>query len=395
MERIVLKEYSELISGLYDVVTDSNKWNRFLEKLCRVLESDGCHIAASDFDKAEITFSVQFGGTDQWLEEYAEYAFDVEDDARAKFALEYPFRPFHCGMLPSLTDFRESKIFREFFEPRDIYYHLGVSMSGERSSMLAVVLWRGKEKQPYSDAECDLLGEVSLHLNRVIQLQRLFHEAQFTSNPAIEVLEMLPIGIILCDRDAHSYFMNEMAQTVTKQNNGLIYRHGELWGESPAITHDLRHHIRQAVDAYGADETLPVATMNIDRRQGKSPLHLMVSAVSASTPAVNVDMFRQAVAVIYLSDPDIRQETSTALLQRLFALTLAEARLLQALIDRASLKDAAEANGITEGTARGYLKQIFSKTHTNSQIELIRLVSNSPAWLRHQAAEPFAPLNSD
>ena len=186
--------------------------------------------------------------------------------------------------------------------------------------------------------------------------------------------------------------MNSMARSIVDQDDGLVYRHGELWGARSEITRELRRSIRDAVERFNSDESLPVATMAIERPSGKPPLLVMVSVVGKESHAVNTDLFRQPVAVVYFSDPARRQETSEALLQRLFALTSAEARLLKSLVEGSSVKEASNSAGITEGTARGYLKQIFAKTKTKGQADLIRRVSNSPAWLRHQAAEPIPPL---
>lgn len=382
------EEFSNLLADLYDVVTDSNKWGNFLASLCRMTGSDGAHLMCMDFENAEVSFSVHFGGENHWLKEYEKYAAKADTDLRSKFALENPCLPFHCGMLPSQKDFRRSEIFTEFFEPRDIYFHLGISIPESEVVQLGLILWRGKSKDPYEATDCDLISTVSPHLRRVSELQRLFHKSQFDSNPAIEVLQSLPIGIVLCDVDARIIFSNAMVQSLLEQGDGLSGRLGVLLGETSDATQEIHRHIRHAVEAYGSGN-IPPATINIRRKRAESDLCLMISAVSGSSPAINVDLFQQSVAVVYVSDPEIRHETSASVLQRLFALTLSEARMLKSLIVHGSLKRAAEVNGITEGTARGYLKQIFSKTQTKSQVELIRLVSQSPAWLRHQSAKPF------
>ena len=58
----------------------------------------------------------------------------------------------------------------------------------------------------------------------------------------------------------------------------------------------------------------------------------------------------------------------------LFAFTGAEARLVIGLVTRGSLASAAAACGLTEGSARQYMKRIFSKTDTRGQVELVALV---------------------
>ena len=45
---------------------------------------------------------------------------------------------------------------------------------------------------------------------------------------------------------------------------------------------------------------------------------------------------------------------------------------------RTSVAEAAEELGVTTETARTYLKQVFSKTGTGRQAELVRLVVTAP-----------------
>jgi DNA-binding CsgD family transcriptional regulator len=61
-------------------------------------------------------------------------------------------------------------------------------------------------------------------------------------------------------------------------------------------------------------------------------------------------------------------------LQSAFGLTEAEARLATLLADGIELRVAAEILGITYGSARTRLAEIFQKTETKRQGELIRLL---------------------
>jgi DNA-binding CsgD family transcriptional regulator len=65
---------------------------------------------------------------------------------------------------------------------------------------------------------------------------------------------------------------------------------------------------------------------------------------------------------------------STSDLQACFGLTEAEARLARILAQGHSLVEAAAQSGISIHTARAHLKQIFGKTGTHRQADLIRML---------------------
>lgn len=77
-----------------------------------------------------------------------------------------------------------------------------------------------------------------------------------------------------------------------------------------------------------------------------------------------------ALQLVPLSDPG---PLPVPALQTLFGLTPSEARLAHALAARRNLSDAAHDVGVTVTTARSYLKQIFLKTATSRQAQLVRL----------------------
>jgi DNA-binding CsgD family transcriptional regulator len=88
-----------------------------------------------------------------------------------------------------------------------------------------------------------------------------------------------------------------------------------------------------------------------------------------------------ARVIVFIGDPEHEPRTQTESLHRRYGLTAAEARLAASFTETASLKVSAEALGITEGTARQYLKRIFQKTDTKSQAELMKLLVSEPAAL--------------
>jgi DNA-binding CsgD family transcriptional regulator len=116
--------------------------------------------------------------------------------------------------------------------------------------------------------------------------------------------------------------------------------------------------------------------MRAVRPSGKRPYSIRVSAV-ARAPAT-LTLFRPVVCLL-ISDPERHRGPSAQEVTALFGLTPAETRLAQSLADGISLRRSADRLGITYGSARSRLTQIFDKTHTRSQRELIKLLLTAVA----------------
>src|SRR5262249_7984430 len=94
-----------------------------------------------------------------------------------------------------------------------------------------------------------------------------------------------------------------------------------------------------------------------------SPLTVRSGLFSPSAP----------VAQLQIIDPDARV-TSESQLAKLFGLSAAQTRLTGKLLQGMTLDESATALGIAVPTARTHLAEIFRKTHTSRQTELIRLL---------------------
>jgi DNA-binding CsgD family transcriptional regulator len=111
--------------------------------------------------------------------------------------------------------------------------------------------------------------------------------------------------------------------------------------------------------------------MQVTRPSGRRPFALMVAPLLDTPPGSSAG---EAVTVAFLTDPDAGPVTTTEVLESLYSLTHAEAELVRLLSEGRSLEEVASARGVTMNTVRSQLKQVFSKTDTKRQGELVRLV---------------------
>ena len=74
----------------------------------------------------------------------------------------------------------------------------------------------------------------------------------------------------------------------------------------------------------------------------------------------------------------------TEVLQGLYSLTQAEAELVGLLAQGLSLEEAARQRSVTMNTVRSQLKQVFSKTDTKRQGQLVRLVLSGVAPIQDE-----------
>lgn len=189
-------------------------------------------------------------------------------------------------------------------------------------------------------------------------------------------LDRLTYGIFVLTGDAKVVFMNNTGAELIDAKDGLtIGRDGLLRADRPPVSDNL-HNIVMEVSR-SDDEGEVVNAISIERVKNDHPLHCVVQRFS------NTGMGETTANVaVFVTDPERDLQIDPRVLAGLFGLTKAESRLLASLVHWGRLKEASDDCSLSLNTARTYLKQIFAKTDTSRQGELIQLVLLSPAVIR-------------
>lgn len=140
----------------------------------------------------------------------------------------------------------------------------------------------------------------------------------------------------------------------------------------------------------GHDDEAPLVPFTLSSPDGKAVCFGAVLTREAFPPGL-VTAFGLAevwteplFAVVLLSARD--SHAAGRLVHRNFGLTTVESRLAAKLLQGRRISDAAGDLGMTASTARWHLRNIFSKTGTRRQVDLLRLLTNASEFPEHSSA---------
>lgn len=193
-------------------------------------------------------------------------------------------------------------------------------------------------------------------------------------------LDTLATAIFVVARDRTVLYANSAAEKLTRRGDGLRLSLGRLCAENPEDDRRLNAEVFAAA-AYGvAGNGAAVAAHNLGGAlrltRGGREAALVALVVPAPASYRLSRAFDQPAAIVFVN-AQAQEQTDTVsepLLMRLYGLTRAEARLCAALLDGSSLEAISERFALTVHTLKSQLKQVFAKTDTARQAELIRRV---------------------
>ncbi len=192
---------------------------------------------------------------------------------------------------------------------------------------------------------------------------------------ATAVLNRLPMGVILVTAASQVLFFNGKAKSFLEKKDGLILDANRYCKASqPNENKQLAELLENALNPSKSDKQEIDFAMSVSREESDTALTVMVAPIGTGVAGKG--------AVLFVSDPSEPVELSIDAICRLYGLTPAEGRLALGLTNGSKLDDLAEEWGVSMHTVRSQLRQIFRKTDTSRQSELVKLILTGPAALK-------------
>jgi DNA-binding CsgD family transcriptional regulator len=187
---------------------------------------------------------------------------------------------------------------------------------------------------------------------------------------AEEAFNLLRCAVILTDAQGGIVFANKAAEAMLASGLVVQGRGGSLRATAPTAASELRAAIALAARREADLGKLGLAV----RLTGDAPA-MLAHVLPLTGSDMRARLQPAATAAIFIQQTGIDIDPAVNIVARLYQLTGAEARVLQAVIDTGGVPDIAAALGVSESTIRTHLKRLFDKTNTHRQVDLVKLVA--------------------
>ncbi len=238
--------------------------------------------------------------------------------------------------------------------------------------MVLSALFRSLDKRSRAAAERVYLARRPFAVGyfRLWQLDRTRHSREKALEAA---LDSLGVGFALIDADTNIVFANTVARDMLSAGDGLRLDGQRIHATN--LTDAMR--LRTALDHVSANPVREAPMLTVTRASAV-PLTLLALPIERSGPEIG-----SVAAALYFIDPATNVNAVLEPLCQIYQLTSSETKLACLLASGRCLAESAEKLRIKEQTGRSVLKQIFRKTGTTRQAELITLMYSSIVRVHH------------
>jgi DNA-binding CsgD family transcriptional regulator len=375
-----------LTESIYDAALDAAHWPSVLGQLKTAFRTEAETFYVLDFATREVGEAHLAGVSPYWLGQFNRFYFAPDNPWNVHSqALHRQGLVRTNERLDAFTRQRgvlyRSSYYHEWMVPQGFHHSIGNTLTSDRRAIANVTLLRAPDLPRFNAREVRLFEQLSVHFVRALRVRQHLDNLRTSRDGLAAMLDGLTDALLLLDDQGRLLHGNHAALGWLAHRDGLQVRQGSVEPTQPAqrarFTAWLKAHAAGALHAASVPDTLTLA-------RGASRLPLALRASGWTLPVSSWHSARRCVLVSLGPAGALQAGPPAEALRGLYHLTPAEARLAHALCDGLNLREAAEALGITYGTARTRLKAVFGKTGTHRQATLIERI-------RRDLPRPFGP----
>jgi len=375
-EDIPLETFSKVVEAVYDCALDPRNWPNTIRLIAELLESQRCVLGVHDYMSGCNELAFQMGYED-------EHWWRLHEEKYSRLSpLFGPMQMLTVGavatraMLVDDREFEESRYYLEWVKPQGLRDVTVVKTLQTAHRIGLLVVNRLATKPRYGAADARLLSLLSPHVCRAITISDALNLETIRSEALEATLNALASGVYLLDRLGRVIYMNQAAERQINSGKVLRIENNRLVPTDRAA----RAALTSALDETMADEAArPDGGFSLALPSGEGAGLVATILPLNRGERRNLCGAFAATAAIFVQDPIVVPPLPGEAFAKLYGLTGSELRVLLAMAPGLSVKEAAKILGIGDTTAKTHLQNIYAKTGTSKQTELMHLfISSAP-----------------
>lgn len=383
-----------LIRSIYDSALDAARWNDFLVGFGKAFHSEATVVWANDFSDRSVQITGgpaslgAFHGLDPaFMESFASHYCQCNVWTENEHLHQEGLIVNSSEMFPDQR-LSGTEWYADWLKPQDLFYSCAAVVEKRDQRSFNVTAVRSSRLGAYSQDEMGRMRLLVPHLQTAFALHRRLHRSAALSQASLSVLDALPMGVVLLDERAQVMHVSQKAHALAESTQLLRFGTGAtLRAAVHADDLRLQQAMLSAATMMGAGSVASAGTALRLRGTAGEQLHAMV----APLPRWSSPFGEGAAGAVFISDPYGSGHSLQGMLQSLYKLTPAEARLAQALVNGLTPHEYAQQQEVSIHTVRSQYKSAASKVGANRQADFVRTLLTGPAMLRWNRQQERTP----
>lgn len=370
-------KFHKLIDIIYSVsAAETDSYYPFLKEFVAIFSGHSASFSIYDIDNKRVLGFWAIGMTDASIKFYSDYV------AHQDILLETAHRAYQNGShrfvstnldLGNYTPERRLETRAdEWLNSYGAKEAAGAIVYKNNSYVTLFAMQRSAHQKEFTHEELNLYNKFLPHLKRSVKAYIEKNSTNTDKSYEQQALEMINRGVIIFDQSFKAvYYNNKAEKNIFKEGILKVDQNGSLTTRKKQDQKKLVLSISKAMEASIerreiAEDTIKITHNNTNHILAIKPLTLSADDANKSP----------GVLIIHYSWSN-DELLNIDILKKLFDLTPTEAKIATGLTSGLSITDIAKMQFRSRDTIKFHLNNIFRKTNTERQGELIALLARS------------------
>lgn len=268
-------------------------------------------------------------------------------------------------------DLVRSDFYRRFLASRGLVHWLCGVVTSSNDVVNYLAVHRARTQSAFSPGDKDLLRVLVDHLTIATKNQRTLLGERSNRNMLENVLGTVASAMFVVDRDGHVLLQNTGADRFLRSSAELQVLDSRLVAKPARVHAALAKAISNAAQTEAANGAPCECVISLAGEEATPPVLVSVRPVG-KLYCGETGSYR-GIAIVLARNPEHWPSDEGCRFSSMYGFTPAQTRLANLMLAGVSRRDAAGQLNVSENTIRSHLKQIYAKTDTHGQMELVHL----------------------
>lgn len=373
----------DLVNLIYDAALRPDLWRRVLKIIRTSCGADQCTLFYYDHLQHQHNYAAAARADKNTLNLYlnefiAQQAAQINNQlAKLPEGVVVSDQDIHCLAGTGYSAIVGDKYMNALWP--NLYFQAGIVLLRGAISCAGLGLQNFSRSPALTEDAFRLLQSIAPHLRQAMYIRQRATMLEHANHAFESVLKHAQLGVILLDANYKITFINPAAKNSLAKSSCFTHEPQQSL-RITNLTHSQWDALFTARTTHRKGKRICQGTnqcLKLDYVDGQLKLNAfrMGSGIHEIGLANRLYGLPQNTRhLLLIQDSQRPCKLPLQYLERAYAITPAEAELIYALVNGATLHEAAEQRAVTKETARWQLKNIMQKTETHSQTELSRLM---------------------
>jgi len=365
-----LNRVPSLIGDMYEAILDRSVWNGVFRNLTQFVGAQAGALVWKNCSRS--TDIVQACGIKSPSLEVYKERYAKLDPTTSPLLLREVGEVASTTELVSYSEYVESRFYKEWVKPQGFVdsWHVGLEKSA--TTAVHLIFWRRGKTGIEGDATRDRMRLIVPHLRRAVVISNLVDHGKAEAALFGDTLDGIAAGLFLVDATGRILHANASGQTLLARGSVLRAYGGKLVSQDASAEQELY----RVLDAVGGGDVVAGAgtvAVPLTTHPGEHYVAHVLPLTSGARRRAGTGY--AAAAAVFVQKASLDLPSPQDAIAKLYRLTPMELRVLFAIVQVGGVPEVAAMMGSSGSTIRTHLRRLFSKTGTDRQADLVKLVA--------------------